>query len=45
MEMICANIERIREALASGAQLLHKPLDTDQLRDAISASQRQSATA
>lgn len=33
--------ERIREASASGAQLLHKPLNTDQLREAIAASQRQ----
>jgi len=32
---------RIREAAASGNRLLHKPLDTDQLREAIAASQRQ----
>ncbi|MDN6857383.1 hybrid sensor histidine kinase/response regulator [Pseudomonas sp. CAN2814] len=31
---------RLREALASGSQLLHKPLDTEQLRAAIEASQR-----
>ncbi|MFS2127731.1 hybrid sensor histidine kinase/response regulator, partial [Pseudomonas sp. Pseusp97] len=31
--------ERIREAAASGSQLLHKPLDTDQLRAAIAVSQ------
>lgn len=36
--------ERIREAAASGSQLLHKPLDTDQLRAAIDISQELSST-
>ncbi|MDF3934746.1 response regulator [Pseudomonas citronellolis] len=31
--------ERIREADTSGNRLLHKPLDTEQLREAIAASQ------
>jgi len=37
--------ERLREAAASGSQLLHKPLDTEQLRAAISASQALAETA
>lgn len=36
--------ERIREAAASGSQLLHKPLETDQLRAAIDISQELSST-
>ncbi|UCL88974.1 ATP-binding protein [Pseudomonas sp. HS-18] len=35
--------ERLREAAASGSQLLHKPLDTDQLRAAIDVSQELSS--
>lgn len=37
--------ERLREAAASGSHLLHKPLDTDQLRHAIAASQASAETA
>ncbi|MCP8464930.1 ATP-binding protein [Pseudomonas sp. ZM23] len=37
--------ERIREAAASGAHLLYKPLDTELLREAINASQRRSESA
>jgi signal transduction histidine kinase/CheY-like chemotaxis protein len=37
--------ERLREAAASGSQLLHKPLDTDQLRAAIASSQEVTSTA
>lgn len=36
---------RLREAVASGCRLLHKPLDTDQLRAAITASQQLSEDA
>lgn len=37
--------ERLREAVASGSQLLYKPLDTDQLRAAIAVSQEVTSTA
>jgi len=37
--------ERLREAAASGSQLLHKPLDTEQLRHAIAASQEMTSAA
>ncbi|MDF3867873.1 ATP-binding protein [Pseudomonas denitrificans (nom. rej.)] len=37
--------ERLREAAASGSQLLHKPLDADQLRAAIARSQEVTSTA
>ncbi|QRY82241.1 response regulator [Pseudomonas sp. PDNC002] len=37
--------EHLREAAASGSQLLHKPLDTEQLRAAIAISQEFSTTA
>jgi signal transduction histidine kinase/CheY-like chemotaxis protein len=37
--------ERLREATASGSRLLHKPLDTEQLLAAITASQDVTSTA
>ncbi|WP_207888405.1 hybrid sensor histidine kinase/response regulator [Pseudomonas sp. 30_B] len=37
--------ERLREATAHGYRLLHKPLDTDQLREALGVSQQQAETA
>lgn len=37
--------EHLREAAASGSQLLHKPLDTDQLRAAIASSQELTSSA
>ncbi|MCG8911088.1 MULTISPECIES: hypothetical protein [Pseudomonas] len=36
--------ERIREAAASGSQLLHKPLDTHLLRAANAVSQEVTST-